>query len=361
MKKLKIKNYFPGGNTSQGFYSFYQYIPFHCDRVYIIKGGPGTGKSTTMKNIGKAALKKGYEIEYHWCSSDNDSIDGVVIPAKKVAIFDGTAPHMIDPENPGAVEDIINVGEFWDSKLLINNRNHIINLNQSIADKFDKTYSYLKVAKNLHQEWEKYYQKGFNQDQANLTEKNLIEKILPKNSNLTNSGFRRHLFGSAITPEGQVNYFDNLTSNMKKRYLIKGKPEIKKSKMIHKIGKTVLHHGYNVIFLHCAFNPDQIDAIIIPQLKLAVIDDSEPHQVKETKQDEVIDIMNTVNSNIISEYSANIKETKINFKNFMDKAINSLHQAKEIHDKLEQFYIKAMDFDRLETEEKKLIEKILNR
>lgn len=94
--KGKIKNVFPGGNTSYGFYSFYQYIISQdtARRKICIKGGPGTGKSTLMKKVGEFFNQKGYDIEYHHCSSDNNSLDGVVIKGLDVAILDGTAPHV---------------------------------------------------------------------------------------------------------------------------------------------------------------------------------------------------------------------------------------------------------------------------
>lgn len=92
----KERHMFPGGNTSKGFYSFYRYIlgQEEANRIICIKGGPGTGKSSLMKKVGAHFLDKGYLIEYHHCSSDNNSLDGVVIKELKVAILDGTSPHV---------------------------------------------------------------------------------------------------------------------------------------------------------------------------------------------------------------------------------------------------------------------------
>lgn len=89
-----IKNVFLGGNTSQGFYSFYDYLaPINAKKIYVIKGGPGVGKSSIMKSIGKEVAKKNIPIEFCWCSSDNNSLDGIYIPSLKVAMVDGTAPQ----------------------------------------------------------------------------------------------------------------------------------------------------------------------------------------------------------------------------------------------------------------------------
>ncbi len=94
MSKGRIKKVFPGSNTADGFFSFYDYI-VNPRRIFIIKGGPGVGKSTLMKNIGTRFNEKGYDIEYYYCSSDSNSLDGVVIPDLGVAVIDGTAPHSV--------------------------------------------------------------------------------------------------------------------------------------------------------------------------------------------------------------------------------------------------------------------------
>ncbi len=94
MARGKLKKLFPGGNTSQGFYSYYDYvISPNATRIFIIKGGPGVGKSSLMRSIGETMLERGYDVEYHCCSSDNGSLDGVCIPQIGVALIDGTAPH----------------------------------------------------------------------------------------------------------------------------------------------------------------------------------------------------------------------------------------------------------------------------
>ncbi|BAF58907.1 hypothetical protein PTH_0726 [Pelotomaculum thermopropionicum SI] len=94
MGKGRLTKVFPGGNTAYGFYSFYDHIiEPDATRIFVIKGGPGVGKSTFMRKIGEAMLDRGYDVEFHCCSSDNGSLDGVVIPAIRIALLDGTAPH----------------------------------------------------------------------------------------------------------------------------------------------------------------------------------------------------------------------------------------------------------------------------
>ena len=68
--------------------------------MYLIKSGPGCGKSTLMKRLAQAAEQQGQPIEKIHCASDPDSLDGVVFLQKHAAILDATAPHVVEPDAP---------------------------------------------------------------------------------------------------------------------------------------------------------------------------------------------------------------------------------------------------------------------
>ena len=94
MSEHKV-HYFLGANAPDGFYSLYpELIDLERARaVYILKGGPGCGKSSLMRRVAQAMEEKGASVEYIACSGDPDSLDAVVFPALNTAIVDGTAPH----------------------------------------------------------------------------------------------------------------------------------------------------------------------------------------------------------------------------------------------------------------------------
>lgn len=88
--------YFLGANSPTGFYSLYDQLidPAAAEDIFILKGGAGCGKSSLMRKVARAMEDKGLAVEYIQCSGDPESLDGVVIPALKTAIVDGTAPHV---------------------------------------------------------------------------------------------------------------------------------------------------------------------------------------------------------------------------------------------------------------------------
>ena len=49
---MKIKEFFAASNSSTGFVSYFDVIfnPKSYEKIFILKGGPGTGKSHFMKS-----------------------------------------------------------------------------------------------------------------------------------------------------------------------------------------------------------------------------------------------------------------------------------------------------------------------
>ncbi|MFW5992141.1 MAG: PRK06851 family protein [Halanaerobiaceae bacterium] len=354
----QIKNFFPGGNTPEGFYSFYRYLPFEVDRIYIIKGGPGTGKSTFIKKIGLEANTTGYNIEFHWCSSDNDSLDGLVIPELNFAILDGTAPHIIDPVNPGAIDEIINLGIYWDSDRLQTNKENIISLNNIIKYRFKKVYHYLKAARIVYQQWRSYYQEGLNTEKYKNTILKVIKEIVVEKK--IKKGKERHLFGSAITPGGPVNYLENITGKIKRRYMIKGNPGTGKADLIDTVCREIARYGYFILYLHCPLFPKKLDAAIIPELDTALVVAAPPHYLEATDpEDKIINLTHCLDLDYIKKYNGEIIDTEKIYEDLIKRVYYYLKDAKKNHDKLEEYYVEAMNFNGVEEKRKELMGKIL--
>ena len=126
------EKYFASANGYCGFRSYFKevFCEENLSRLFILKGGPGTGKSTFMKRIVMELSGEVDRCELILCSSDKESLDGVILSTKagRVAILDGTAPHVLDPRFPGAVSEIVNLGEGWDGKRLSARRGEVIRL-----------------------------------------------------------------------------------------------------------------------------------------------------------------------------------------------------------------------------------------
>ena len=140
-------SYFAAINSGNGFVSRFEEL-FFCESIkhrYVIKGGPGTGKSSFIRRVGENAARRGLPVEYYYCSSDTDSLDGAVIGGS-VAIFDGTAPHSYDTVLPGVRDEILNLGQFWNAKKLAENEAQIKQCSKVKSDAYKRAYGYLSAA-----------------------------------------------------------------------------------------------------------------------------------------------------------------------------------------------------------------------
>jgi GTPase SAR1 family protein len=358
----RVMNYFAGGNTAKGFYSLYDSNLKGLERLFILKGGPGSGKSTIMKKIGQEWLDKDYDIEYLHCSSDNDSIDGVIIPALKIGIVDGTAPHVIEPKAPGAIEEYVNLGAAWDSQQLASERAAIIKLTNARSKSFEKAYTLFAEALKIHDEWEDIYKSNIDFAKLNGLTNKLIESfyrdiVLNKKSDV------RHRFLGAATPTGAVDFIPNITEGIQKRYFLKGRPGSGKSTMLKKIAKAAEQRGFDVEIYHCGFDPHSLDMVIVREVGIAIFDSTSPHEYfPSCGGDEIIDIYKTAILPGTDEiYADQLKDVSTRYRTKMNEATANLAKAKELHDELEKIYVKAMDFTAIDDIQKDINEQITER
>ena len=145
------KEYFAAINSVHGFVSFFDSIFAGRDRLYIIKGGPGTGKSTLMRKIAAEAEKNGMDSELIFCSSDPESLDGLILKERRIAFVDGTSPHVQEPAQPGVDGEILNFGEFWESERLGSEREEILFLARQKAEGYRRGFSLLAAAQKIQE------------------------------------------------------------------------------------------------------------------------------------------------------------------------------------------------------------------
>lgn len=353
----KQKHYFPGGNTSKGFYSFYRYIlgQEEARRIICIKGGPGTGKSSLMKKIAKLFYEKGYEVEYHHCSSDNNSLDGVVIKGLNVALLDGTAPHVVDPINPGAVDEVLNMGLCWNEEGFKNYRQLIMDTNKKVGKTFRRAYRFFGAAKDIYEDWY-----TFNTEALNINKLNLLKEEL-KNEILTNPvsklGFDRHLFATAFTPNGVVTFIENLIEGYKNVYVLKGDPGTGKTSVLQYLYEEANKRGYNVEVFHTPLTPDRIEHVLIPELGVAIVTSNEINNLD--LKGKVYNMNNLLNQNFIDKNKEEIEEVRKTFFMLLNKGLACINSAKALHDELETGYIPNMNFDKVNEVSEDIIKKLL--
>ena len=112
---MKDLTFFLGANTCRGFCSLYQsYLEaYPQERVWILKGGAGCGKSGFMRRVAAVAAEAGFTVHRILCSGDPSSLDGIHVPELHALLFDGTAPHVLEPPLVGDRGFYLDLSQFY--------------------------------------------------------------------------------------------------------------------------------------------------------------------------------------------------------------------------------------------------------
>ncbi|MDP4108911.1 MAG: hypothetical protein Q8878_02670 [Bacillota bacterium] len=346
MPQGKKYSFFLGANSPCGFYNAFDSFTDDkaVDQFFIIKGGPGCGKSSFMKKIGDRLLESGADTEFIYCSSDPDSLDGIISPASGTAICDGTAPHVTEPKYPGAFENYINFGDFWDPSAIKKNLGEIIYTNAGIKECYRKAFGFISAAGKVSDQMFAAVLPICDINKIEKRTKGIISRELK--SKPSGDGSLKKRFLSAFTPDGNVFLSDTVNGNFERVYKLSDTYGLSHF-MLAPIAKAACASGHDAFVCYCPLNPEgKIDHVLIPSLSLAFIttNDSLP---LESDPDRHIRLDAYIDHDRYLDEREKLRHWKKTFHTLLDNAIDSLHASKQLHDDLEKFYVPAMDFNKV--------------
>ncbi|HBQ64136.1 MAG TPA: hypothetical protein DD727_04275 [Clostridiales bacterium] len=341
------RHMFAGCCTPDGFQSHFEHIlPIKkAKRIFIIKGGPGTGKSSLMKRVARRMTDLGHKVEYIHCSSDPESLDGLVVPEAGIAMLDGTAPHVMDPVLPGVVDEILYTGQFWNEQALIARRREVLEAGEGISGHYVRAIRYLRAAASVMENATAPGPGGI--DRRGLT--GLADEIcrgwLPVEP-AEGTGIRR-MFSSAVTPEGIVDFTPSLLKDTEMMTGLEcrqgGLPEL----LLARIADNASNAGYDTELFHAPFFPERIIMVVIPRLSMGFVAMNAWNRsgltVSKSLDLDGYRILNQPDEKNFSVCIARELSDKL-----LDMAVQAMVRAKSIHDRLESYYVPAMDMAALD-------------
>ena len=338
------KQYFLGANTPAGFRSYFGSACPVSDgwNIYVIKGGPGSGKSTLMRRVGREAAERELTYEHIFCSSDPDSLDGVIIPELKAAIFDGTAPHVLEPAYPGACEHIVNVGDAWSKARLQAQRDEIIALSSACSAHHAQAMRFLGCADSFRQNTALTAASGLDKHRVHSTAVRLAAKYCGKPR--TRQGSESTRLISAVTPKGILTFADSVEAECDRIVPIIDRCYTPSALLMDELRALLLDQGLDITVCRCSQNPERIEHIIVPAPGIAFTVCSDVHSdIAATER--AVHTERFLSEDIITGSKQRFSFNRKSAASFIDLAADEMKRAKSVHDQLEQCYISAMDFD----------------
>ena len=339
-----FSSFFLGANSGKGFYSFYDELINLKDAraVYILKGGPGSGKSSFMRKLARKSNALDIPYELIFCSSDPDSLDGVVFPTLQVAVVDGTAPHIVEPTYPLAVERYVNLGEFAGLKNIQALKDDIINLKDFYSEFFPRVYRMTACAEKLDDE---LFDKALGAIDIEYLRKK-ARGIISRELKGKGSGAQyTRRFSEAVSPKGYVSLFDGKASPCTHTYIIEDSYGIAPF-ILSPIKEAAVSANFACIGSYSPLKPTQLKHLYIPELSLCFVTSSRDLPV-ECDYYRKLRLDAAVEGSLSSSDRTEIKRLRKLRRCFIDEACSILKDAKLCHDELEEKYNPYIDFDRI--------------
>jgi energy-coupling factor transporter ATP-binding protein EcfA2 len=356
----KVRNIYAEGNTARGFHDFFSSVFHGLDRLYVITGGPGTGKSTLVKTIGDQFVSRGHAVEWIHCPFDNGAVDGVILTEINIGLIDGTPPRQIDSAALGVPVEYVDLHAATDSHKLQREEERIEALHSEISDVYQKAYSTFAEALSIHDEWEKIYIANMDYAKANKVTEELAERLF-EDRTLAKPAKVRHMFFGAATPKGAVDYIQDLTADVAKRYFIKGRPGSGKSTMLKNLAAIAEEKGFDVEVYHCGFDPNSLDMLLLPERSIAIFDSTAPHEYFPSRYtDEIIDMYaRAIAAGTDEKHAAELAGIQARYSGRMKEATSYLAEGKALHDELVAIYKAATDYKKVESVTQDVLSAIL--
>ncbi|MBM7552120.1 hypothetical protein [Thalassobacillus pellis] len=330
-------HYFAGDHTAKGFYPLYESNFQGLDRLIRLTGTSGYMKSDLLQKIAALGEAKGHEMEIIHSSSDNNALDGVILPSLKLGMYNGDVY--------GGAGEEFNLDKALEQEVLQDQEDAILSLKEKMESEYLSAHASFATGLHIHDGLEEIYINQMDFSKADQTANELIDRFFGDTKALEKKSTVKHRYFGASTPEGVVDYIPNLTEELHKRYFIKGRAGTGKSTLLKKMASAAEELGLDVEVYHCGFDPESLDMIIVRELSFCIFDSTDPHEYfPETSRDEIIDLyLKTVTPGTDEKYATAIMELNRSYKSYMKEGIRTLQEANSLNKELETMYAEAMD------------------
>lgn len=327
-----------GANSARGFHSLYEGFPPEGAFLRVIKGGPGTGKSSFMRRIAAAAEAAGLGVEYIICSGDPDSLDAVYIPELKTAYADGTSPHVLEPAVFGADGDYLELGRYCSRAAARAASGELRRLSAEYKAQYARAYSLLAAAAEVSPAASGCYAPEEARAAVRSRAANLAARELGGLRAAPGAVHRRFLGG--LTCRGRILLGDTLASLCERLYLLDNRLGLG-FEFAGELARQAVRRRCEAVICPFWLRPELTEAVIFPELRLgfAVIDPLAEYP----ERHRCLHLDRMAGAEALRDVRAALREDEKLSERLIFRAGQHLAAAKALHDGLEAVLRPALD------------------
>ncbi len=329
-------------NTPNGFFGYFDELQDETktQRLFLIKGGPGTGKSTLMKRIAEAAAALGVGCERIYCSADPDSLDGLIFDGGRIAVVDGTPPHAMEPRYPGAFEEVIDLNALFDQEGLSKRKEEIISLSKENRALHKKTAGYLAAASALKREILRLSNPALQEAKV----KEYAAHLAGKKKEATTGRLHRR-FLTAIGKQGVV-MKEGAFLGLEKRIGIEDRMGGASALLLKELKDRFLSLGETVYVYECPLAPgERIEHLVLPEKGIGFTTCNRVHRMENLPCDRTIHAERFYDQKRLEQVRQGIRFYEKAISSLVRAAASSEQEALANHDRLEEIYTPLVHFD----------------
>ena len=354
--------YFLAANAPSGFLHFYDtlYDAERGDRVYLLRGGPGSGKSTLMGYCASNLALAGQPMELFPCPADPDSLDAVWFPKLGIGIIDATSPHFIEPKFPGLCEMEIELGRAWNTEALHDKRKSILALCRQEALLRARVKRYMEAVGTLMDDSYRIDCKCSDHEKAFKLAKRLSMGYDDISRSRGRNGSETIRFLSAVTSKGIVFLDQTVTMQCDQIYVLEDDLGAASGMVLSALKESMLQKGYDCILCPSPLAPSRkIDHLLFPSLSLAVCTSSSLIPVP-CATERRIHARRFRLTDEIAQYKQHLRFNRRAVEELLKDTVLLLREANKLHGKVEEIYRQCTDYSVVDDEGKRICSRLLD-
>ena len=330
-------HYFVNSNSCDGFVSFFKSNFSPLKMVIKLEDYPSKLLKTIADQVLETAAAGNYRIEVIHNCLDN-TVEGAILPQFRTGFLN----------IPAYIDYGYSVTKLIDDDAVQQTKEHLI-----------RSHRYFEEAKQIHDDWEKIYIANANYADLNQFSQKTITELLGSHTR-NKKGSAVHRFFGAATQQGAVDYIQNLTADIPKRYFIKGRPGTGKSTFLKKLAERAVVNGFEAEVYHCAFDPGSLDMVVIRDLDFCLFDSTAPHEYfPDRESDEILDFYAVgVREGTDERFAEKLAGIAAHYKDMMAKARQEITAANEIRLERESLVQQEVNGEKVEQVTEKILKKL---
>lgn len=346
MEQAKIPTMFAGVLTPDGYASHLEdsYDPEDGWRTYLIKGGPGMGKSTLMKRVLADAAGRGERVRRIPCPSDPDSLDGVVLEDRKICLMDATAPHIVNPKYPVVCETLVDMAAACDPEKLGDSGAAIRETDRRLNGYYRRASRYLAAIAALQKDSYRVAYDACDRARATRFAAGLADRLIPQKGG---RGRETTVFLSALTPKGHLVFSETPGLLCDRVVALEDEYGAASRLILSTLRMAALEAGYDIFTGMCPLAPEEkVEHLLIPELRLGFVTRNRWLALPSTER--IVHARRFMDVAALHQKRQRLAFNRRAVNELIAGTCQTLSQAKAIHDQLEALYAPAMDYEKLD-------------